>query len=201
MGKATTWFHQLPPFRLDRQSHKVTIEFRFTHRRATATAVVILPHSSARIAQSNCNPPPCPTRATVLCEQIIRRTRGRMSHLAKRVLLVDDHPSVRKALRDLFERAGYDCGEAENGAVAVDAAEQFNPDLIVLDFSMPVMNGLEATPFFRKKFPHTPVIMFTMFANEAFSKAAAAAGVSAVVSKENASSQLIPKAESLLNSD
>jgi len=45
-----------------------------------------------------------------------------MSHLAKRVLLVDDHPSVRKALRDLFERAGYDCGEAENGAVAVDAA-------------------------------------------------------------------------------
>ena len=65
-----------------------------------------------------------------------------MSHLAKRVLLVDDHPSVRKALRDLFERAGYDCGEAENGAVAVDAAEQFNPDLIVLDFSMPVMNGL-----------------------------------------------------------
>lgn len=123
-----------------------------------------------------------------------------MSHAVKRVLLVDDHGSVRKALRDLFERAGYECAEAENGALAVDAAEQFDPGIIVLDFSMPVMNGLEATPLFRKKFPHTPIIMFTMFANEAFSKAAVAAGVSAVVSKENASSQLIPKADALLKS-
>jgi CheY-like chemotaxis protein len=120
--------------------------------------------------------------------------------MPKRVLLVDDHASVRKALRDLFERSGYDCAEAENGIAAVDASEQFNPDVIVLDFSMPVMNGLEATPLFRKKFPQTPIIMFTMFANEAFSKAAIAAGVSAVVSKEHASTQLVPKAESLLKS-
>lgn len=123
-----------------------------------------------------------------------------MSRLTKRVLLVDDHASVRKALRDLFERAGYECAEAENGSLAVDETQHFDPDLIVLDFSMPVMNGLEATPLLRKKFPQAPVIMFTMFANEAFSKAAVAAGVSAVISKENASSQLIPKAESLLKS-
>ena len=190
-----------PLFRLVRYRTKPDEGIGFTHLRATARTVVFAPPSSAKLFESNCNPPPCPVRASVSCKKIIRRTRGRMSHLAKRVLLVDDHETVRKALRDLFERAGYTCVEAENGALAVDAAEQFNPDLIVLDFSMPVMNGLEAAPLFKKKFPRTPIIMFSMFADEAFSKAAVAAGVSAVVSKENASSQLVPKAEWLLKAE
>jgi two-component system, NarL family, nitrate/nitrite response regulator NarL len=90
--------------------------------------------------------------------------------------------------------------EAENGAQGLELAEQLQPNLIVLDFSMPVMNGLEAAPLFKKKFPETPIIMFTMFANDAFAKVAVAAGVTEVISKDQAASHLVPRVGSLLNS-
>jgi DNA-binding NarL/FixJ family response regulator len=77
--------------------------------------------------------------------------------------------------------------EAENGAQGLELAERLQPNLIVLDFSMPVMNGLEAAPLFKKKFPETPIIMFTMFVNDSFAKVAVAAGVTEVISKDKAS--------------
>jgi CheY-like chemotaxis protein len=87
--------------------------------------------------------------------------------------------------------------EAENGAQGLELAERFQPNLIVLDFSMPVMNGLEAAPLFKKKFPETPIIMFTMLANDEFAKQAADAGVTEVISKDKAS-HLMPRVGSLL---
>jgi two-component system nitrate/nitrite response regulator NarL len=87
---------------------------------------------------------------------------------------------------------GFVCVEAENGAQGLELAERLQPNLIVLDFSMPVMNGLEAAPLFKKKFPETPIIMFTMFSNDAFAKVAVAAGVTEVISKHNAS-HLMPR--------
>jgi len=107
---------------------------------------------------------------------------------------------MRHALRTLFVSAGYICAEAENGAQALERAEELKPDLIVLDFSMPVMNGLEAAPLFKKRFPQTPIIMFTLFATEALAKVAVSAGVTAVISKETAAIQLIPKVEAILKS-
>jgi CheY-like chemotaxis protein len=115
----------------------------------------------------------------------------------KSVLLVDDNPAVRKALCSMFESAGFACFESENCVEALQQAGELNPDLIVLDFSMPLMNGLEAAPLFKKKLPETPIIMFTMFASETFSKVAVAAGVSEVVSKED-SNGLMPRVELLL---
>ena len=118
--------------------------------------------------------------------------------MTKSVLLVDDHELVRSLLRESFESAGFVCGEAENGAHAVAQAEQLRPDLIVLDLSMPVMNGLEAAPLLKKKLPRTPIILFTMHTSEVLTQVATAAGIAAVVSKQRTMAELVAKAHSLL---
>jgi CheY-like chemotaxis protein len=115
------------------------------------------------------------------------------------VLLVDDNRGIRKILRGMFEASGYICSESENGQEAVEEAGQRKPDLIVLDYSMPVMNGLEAAPLLKRILPKTPILMFTMFANEIFAEQAPAAGVTAVFSKDQAGTHLLPKAKSLLS--
>jgi DNA-binding NarL/FixJ family response regulator len=72
------------------------------------------------------------------------------------------------------------------------------PDLIVLDLSMPVMNGLQAAPLLKEKLPQTPIIMFTMHATDQLVQIAIGMGISAVVSKEEPVSHLISKADSML---
>src|ERR1700739_2517690 len=79
------------------------------------------------------------------------------------VLIVDDHATARAAARKLFETCVISvvCAEAENGVEAVAKAQQLTPDLIVLDLSMPVMNGFEAAKIFRELFPAIPIFMLT----------------------------------------
>lgn len=117
----------------------------------------------------------------------------------KRVLLVDDNKDLRRQLRRLFESDGFACYESEDGAQAVEHAEQLRPDIIVLDFSMPVMNGLQAVPLLRRRLPETPIIMFTLFASPVLVETAISAGAAAVICKDQAATQLLRKANSLLN--
>jgi CheY-like chemotaxis protein len=72
---------------------------------------------------------------------------------------------IRKALCEIFRREGdFDiCGEAENGRDAIEKAKQLRPDLIVLDLSMPVMNGLDAARVLKRLMPGVPLITYSAF--------------------------------------
>lgn len=80
------------------------------------------------------------------------------------MLVADDNPYIRKALCRLFEdEADYDlCAEADNGKHAVELALQCQPDLIILDLSMPVMNGLDAARELKRLMPNVPIILFSL---------------------------------------
>ena len=86
--------------------------------------------------------------------------------MAKRVLVADDNPLIRKMLCQLFEREDdYDlCAEAKNGREAIELALKHRPHLIILDWSMPVLNGLEAARELKKIMPNVPIILFTQHA-------------------------------------
>jgi two-component system, NarL family, nitrate/nitrite response regulator NarL len=120
----------------------------------------------------------------------------------KRVLLVDDNSAVRSLVRQLFElEADFEiAGEAENGRDAVEKAENLKPDLIILDLSMPVMTGFDAAPKLRKLLPDTRIILFTVQEGSEVEQLARAAGIHAVVPKNQAASNLLLKAQALLAS-
>jgi CheY-like chemotaxis protein len=78
------------------------------------------------------------------------------------VLIVDDHPTIRKALRDFFEQSHLaQCYEAVNGVDALQKAQLWKPDLVILDFSMPMMNGVEAAKSLKQMMPEVPVFILT----------------------------------------
>src|ERR1700688_2704900 len=106
----------------------------------------------------------------------------------KRVLLVDDNSGVRSLVRQLFElEPDFEIsGEAENGRNAVEKAENLKPDLIILDLVMPVMTGLDAAPLLRELLPDTRIILFTVQEGSELERLALAAGIDAVVSKNQA---------------
>jgi DNA-binding NarL/FixJ family response regulator len=105
--------------------------------------------------------------------------------IQKRVLIVDDHLAMRRAVTRVLESQPnvVVCGEAENGRRAIEEAERLKPDLIVLDLSMPVMNGLEAARILRGMMPKIPILMYTSFATSNLAEEAKAAGVSRVSTK------------------
>jgi DNA-binding NarL/FixJ family response regulator len=103
-----------------------------------------------------------------------------------RILIVDDNPQVRTALRICLEMHGSwnVCSEAENGQDGVELARQLKPDIVLLDYAMPNMNGLEAARLISASMPQCALILFTMFASDQLCTLAQAAGVRAVVSKD-----------------
>jgi CheY-like chemotaxis protein len=115
------------------------------------------------------------------------------------VLIVDDHAGVRFAVRERFESSltSIVCTEAESGADAIVMAQKRKPDLIVLDLSMPVMNGFEAAKALRRLFPAIPIVMLTAHYMETTKQAALLAGIPEVFSKHQDLSPLIAHARVL----
>jgi chemotaxis response regulator CheB len=120
--------------------------------------------------------------------------------MPKSVLVVDDNAFIRQVLcRVLASDAGFDiCGEAENGRDAIEKAQALRPDLIVMDLSMPVMNGIDAARALKTLMFTVPVILFSEYSNVFSEKEAQSAGISALVSKSEHVSVLIDKARALI---
>jgi len=120
--------------------------------------------------------------------------------LAFRILIADDHPAIRRVLRALIEgRAEWQvCGEAENGVDAVSKAMELQPDLIILDLAMPVMDGIRASREIASAMPGLPILMHTMHGSPAVNLEAKKAGVTRVVSKGDSGENLIGAIEDLL---
>src|SRR5258708_39099348 len=81
-----------------------------------------------------------------------------------RILIADDDPNIRLLLRRLLEKQQdwHVCGEASNGVEAIEGAEQFAPDIVVLDLAMPGMNGLQAAPEIMKAHPQLPMLLISV---------------------------------------
>jgi DNA-binding NarL/FixJ family response regulator len=119
--------------------------------------------------------------------------------MARRIFIVDDNASIRRTLRKVFDRPEWEvCGEAVNGRDGIEKAQQLRPDLIVLDLSMPVMNGLEAASVLRRILPTVPIILFTLYHNRFLEQKALSVGVAAVVSKADSLIRLVHQALHLL---
>lgn len=118
------------------------------------------------------------------------------------ILVVDDNPEIRQAVCRAFLSDGFAvCGEADNGQEAISLCKRFRPDIILLDLSMPVMNGLQAAPELRKIAPKTPIILFTMYGNELSQHQVAAIGIDLVVSKNDPLTEVIKKVHALLEAN
>ena len=88
--------------------------------------------------------------------------------MAPRILLVDDHPLTREGLAALLGGHGFEVvGQAGDGREAIDLARELQPDVILLDLSMPEMDGLEALPRLRTESPHCEVVVLTASGDEA----------------------------------
>jgi DNA-binding NarL/FixJ family response regulator len=120
--------------------------------------------------------------------------------MPKCILLVDDNPAIRMALRRFLEgHTEYEvCGEASDGLDAIEKAAQLQPDLVVLDLSMPRMGGLEAARELKQRMPQVPLILFTMHAMATDPDEAADAGFDAVISKTQGLQSLIDTVQTLL---
>jgi DNA-binding NarL/FixJ family response regulator len=122
-----------------------------------------------------------------------------VSDMAKTVLIADDQEVIRRMLWFLFDsQSDFEvCGEAENGQEAIEMAEVLHPDLILLDLSMPVMNGIEAACELKRLMPMTPIIVFSEFSDVLSEREADITGVAALVSKTENLSVLLEKARAV----
>jgi DNA-binding NarL/FixJ family response regulator len=122
--------------------------------------------------------------------------------LATHILIVDDSPLVRQRVGDLLQQHPHweVCGEAVDGADAVEKAQALRPDLIVLDFMMPGMNGLQAAREIGKLIPGVPILMFSMHVSRQFVEEARDAGCRGAVAKSDVG-HVIEGVEALLHNE
>ena len=116
-----------------------------------------------------------------------------------RILVVDDHAVVRRGVRSLLEsEEGFEItGEATTGREAVDMARRLQPDVVVMDLSLPELNGLDATRQILKAAPRSEILVLTMHHSEELAREVLQAGARGYVLKSDADQSLIAAVKSL----
>jgi DNA-binding NarL/FixJ family response regulator len=138
---------------------------------------------------------PRPTLATF--SMLASVSRG--ACVPTRILVADDHDVVRRGLRAILERrSGYEVvAEARDGPAAVEAALQTSPDVAIIDYSLPGLNGLEVTRRIRQGCPKTQVLIFTMHESETVARGLLAVGARGYLVKSDAEEQLTAAIQAL----
>ncbi len=114
-----------------------------------------------------------------------------------RVLIADDQPIIRKIVRSTLQIHPHFevCGEAENGLAAIEEAKKLKPDVVILNITMPVLNGFEAAREIRTKLPESAIVILSSNADQHFVEEAKKIGVRAYVSKTKAGEALVKAIE------
>jgi DNA-binding NarL/FixJ family response regulator len=122
--------------------------------------------------------------------------------MASRLLLADDHVIVRSGIKNLLLNEGFEIvAEASNGQEAIKLVEKFDPDVAVLDISMPLLNGIDAAREIRAASPRTKVVVLTMHKQERFALEALRSGVAGYVLKTQATADLAQAIRTVLQGD
>ena len=110
-----------------------------------------------------------------------------------RVLIVDDHAVIRRGVQGILSTyPEWDlCGEADNGQDAIRLASELAPEVVIMDVSMPGMNGLEATRIMHDVLPETKVLLLTLHSSSEFVRSAFRAGARGYVLKSDAENELV----------
>lgn len=110
-----------------------------------------------------------------------------------KVLLADNHEILRQGLRSLLESTGkYQViGEAENGRQVIEMTRLLKPELIIMDFSMPGVDGISATNIIKDNFPEIKILILSMYADSYFVQQAMKLGASGFLLKENAFDEIL----------
>jgi DNA-binding NarL/FixJ family response regulator len=119
----------------------------------------------------------------------------------KRILIVDDHPTLREGLRSLLSSQDiFDIvGEAGDGLEAVALVDQLHPDLVLMDISMPRMDGIAATREIKEKWPETKILIFSVHKTPEYLKAALEAGADGYILKDSPRTKLILTIKNILD--
>lgn len=122
--------------------------------------------------------------------------------MAFQILIVDDNELFRQGLRErLEENLEWEvCGEAADGPEAIEASRKLAPQLVIMDFTMPRMSGLEASIQILKDFPGIPIILLTLYYTRQLAQSAHEAGIRATMSK-TAMHQLSSEVEAICRSE
>jgi DNA-binding NarL/FixJ family response regulator len=117
-----------------------------------------------------------------------------------RILVVDDNPSVRRYLRAILEQQNswQVCGEAKTGAEALDKVVESTPDLILMDYQMPDLNGVDVVKRIVDQFPNIPILMVTLHLSRQLADAARQAGARGACAKQDIGS-VVKAVEIVLN--